>query len=201
MLGELLADPRREAGDDRVCLEVDALRLEHRSGLPEAAAHERECVVVGPGAVERLDELLFGSHPVAFGVDESAVHVPENGGGEACSHNAQVYGHGLLWRGPREPGAESGAPSVNQPAGFEGRRLLIVAFEGWNDAGEAATGAARLLAERLALVEIAAVDPELYFDYQFTRPTVAVGDDGVRRLEWPGAAILGPAGSTSSTTR
>ncbi len=81
---------------------------------------------------------------------------------------------------------------MNQPAGFEGRRLLIVAFEGWNDAGEAATGAARLLAERLALVEIAAVDPELYFDYQFTRPTVAVGDDGVRRLEWPGAAILGP---------
>ncbi|UOQ89250.1 PAC2 family protein [Agromyces endophyticus] len=81
-----------------------------------------------------------------------------------------------------------------QPAGFEGKRLLVVAFEGWNDAGEAATGAAKLLVERLGLVEIAAVDPELYFDYQFTRPTVVAGDDGVRRLEWPGAAVLGPSG-------
>jgi hypothetical protein len=83
---------------------------------------------------------------------------------------------------------------VNQPAGFEGGRLLVVAFEGWNDAGEAATGAAKLLVERLGLVEIAAVDPELYFDYQFTRPTVVLGDDGMRRLEWPGASILGPTG-------
>jgi hypothetical protein len=84
---------------------------------------------------------------------------------------------------------------VNQPAGFEGGRLLVVAFEGWNDAGEAATGAAKLLIDRLGLTEIAAVDPELYFDYQFTRPTVVIGDDGVRRLEWPGAAIFGPSGA------
>ena len=72
--------------------------------------------------------------------------------------------------------------------------MLVVAFEGWNDAGEAATGAAKLLVERLGLIEITAVDPELYFDYQFTRPTVVTSDDGVRRLEWPGAAVLGPGG-------
>ena len=82
---------------------------------------------------------------------------------------------------------------MNQAAGFEGGRLLVVAFEGWNDAGEAATGAAKLLSERLGLVEIAAVDPELYFDYQFTRPNIVQGDDGSRRIEWPGAALLGPA--------
>ncbi|MFC9558274.1 PAC2 family protein [Agromyces sp. NPDC056965] len=87
---------------------------------------------------------------------------------------------------------------MNQPAGFEGGRLLVVAFEGWNDAGEAATGAAKLLVERLGLVEIAAVDPELYFDYQFTRPTIVLGDDGGRRLEWPGAAIMGPGGLPAS---
>ncbi|KQZ08273.1 carboxylate--amine ligase [Agromyces sp. Root1464] len=87
---------------------------------------------------------------------------------------------------------------MNQPAGFEGGRLLVVAFEGWNDAGEAATGAAKLLVERLGLVEIAAVDPELYFDYQFTRPTIVLGDDGTRRLEWPGAAIMGPGGLPAS---
>ncbi|HEY9365603.1 MAG TPA: PAC2 family protein [Agromyces sp.] len=87
---------------------------------------------------------------------------------------------------------------MNQPAGFEGGRLLVVAFEGWNDAGEAATGAAKLLVERLGLVEIAAVDPELYFDYQFTRPTIVLGEDGTRRLEWPGAAIMGPGGLPAS---
>lgn len=87
---------------------------------------------------------------------------------------------------------------MNQPAGFEGGRLLVVAFEGWNDAGEAATGAAKLLVERLGLVEVAAVDPELYFDYQFTRPTIVLGDDGARRLEWPGAAIMGPGGLPAS---
>ncbi len=96
--------------------------------------------------------------------------------------------------GPDVPDPESGADRVQQPTGFEGGRLLVVAFEGWNDAGEAATGAARLLAERLGLVEIAAVDPELYFDYQFTRPTIESAPDGTRRLSWPGAAILGPSG-------
>ncbi len=68
-----------------------------------------------------------------------------------------------------------------------------MAFEGWNDAGEAASGAAQAVIDHLDLVEIGAVDPELYYDYQFTRPTVAMGDDGVRRLTWPGARLLGPA--------
>ncbi|WP_350349911.1 PAC2 family protein [Agromyces sp. G08B096] len=81
---------------------------------------------------------------------------------------------------------------MQQPTGFGSGRLLVVAFEGWNDAGEAASSAARLLAERLDLVEIMAIDPELYYDYQFNRPTVVTGDDGARRIEWPGAALLGP---------
>ncbi|MRG58428.1 PAC2 family protein [Agromyces sp. CFH 90414] len=81
---------------------------------------------------------------------------------------------------------------MQQPTGFGSGRLLVVAFEGWNDAGEAASGAARLLVDRLELVEITAVDPELYYDYQFNRPMVASGDDGRRRIEWPGAALMGP---------
>ncbi|GAB3126288.1 proteasome assembly chaperone family protein [Glaciibacter psychrotolerans] len=76
--------------------------------------------------------------------------------------------------------------------GFLGGRLLVVAFEGWNDAGEAATGAVRTLQELLALNEIAAVDPELYFDYQFNRPTISANDEGKREIEWPGAVMYGP---------
>lgn len=75
---------------------------------------------------------------------------------------------------------------------FLNGRLLVVAFEGWNDAGEAATGAVRTLQELLALTEIAHVDPELYFDYQFNRPTISTNDEGRREIEWPSAVMFGP---------
>ncbi|RNE59364.1 proteasome assembly chaperone family protein [Cryobacterium tepidiphilum] len=76
--------------------------------------------------------------------------------------------------------------------GFLGGRLLVVAFEGWNDAGEAATGAVRSLKQLLELSEMTRVDSELYFDYQFNRPVISTGEDGRRKIEWPGAALYGP---------
>lgn len=79
---------------------------------------------------------------------------------------------------------------------FSRGRVLVVAFEGWNDAGDAATGAVRLLREQLDLVPLASVDPEDYYDYQFTRPTIAVSEDGRRKLTWPGATLYGPAVDT-----
>ncbi|MDF1479938.1 PAC2 family protein [Leifsonia sp. H3M29-4] len=75
---------------------------------------------------------------------------------------------------------------------FADGRLLVVAFEGWNDAGEAASGAVRTLKEQLDVYPIAEVDPEDYFDYQFNRPSVAVDEEGNRRLVWPGVTIYGP---------
>jgi hypothetical protein len=71
-------------------------------------------------------------------------------------------------------------------------RLLVVAFEGWNDAGEAASGAVRTLKELLDLYPIAEIDAERYFDYQFNRPSVAHDDDGNRTLVWPSVVIYGP---------
>ena len=68
----------------------------------------------------------------------------------------------------------------------------MVAFEGWNDAGEAASGVVTTLKDELDVYPIAEVDPEDYFDYQFNRPTVAADDDGVRQLIWPGVTIYGP---------
>ncbi|CAN5133723.1 hypothetical protein BH09ACT6_BH09ACT6_19440 [soil metagenome] len=75
-------------------------------------------------------------------------------------------------------------------------RLMVVAFEGWNDAGEAATGAVRMLKDQLELVSLAEIDSEEYFDYQFNRPTSTFDDDGQRILVWPSASIYGPAAST-----
>ena len=75
---------------------------------------------------------------------------------------------------------------------FASGRLLVVAFEGWNDAGEAASGAVRALKELLDLYPIAEVDPEDYFDYQFNRPSVAADENGDRQIVWPGVNVYGP---------
>ena len=80
---------------------------------------------------------------------------------------------------------------------FASGRVLVVAFEGWNDAGEAATGAVKTLKDHLSLSPIAEVDPEDYFDYQFNRPTVAADDDGTRAIVWPSVTAYGPSTPTA----
>jgi proteasome assembly chaperone (PAC2) family protein len=62
---------------------------------------------------------------------------------------------------------------------------LICAFRGWNDGGEAATIAIRYLLERWHGRVFAHLDPEDFFDFQVSRPTVRL-DKGVSRvIEWP----------------
>jgi predicted ATP-grasp superfamily ATP-dependent carboligase len=67
--------------------------------------------------------------------------------------------------------------------------VLIAAFEGWNDAGEAATSAVRHLAEVWDAEVVAAFDPEDYYDFQVNRPRVSL-DEGRRALTWPTTRIL-----------
>ena len=75
---------------------------------------------------------------------------------------------------------------------FRGGSVLLVAFEGWNDAGEAASGAVRAVRDQLALVTRREVEPEDYFDYQFNRPEVSTNEDGERVLEWPSVTLSAP---------
>lgn len=77
---------------------------------------------------------------------------------------------------------------------FRSGRLLVVAFEGWNDAGEAASGAVRALKDVLDVEPIADIDPEDYYDFQLIRPHVEFDDEGRRRLHWPGVTLYGPVG-------
>ena len=63
--------------------------------------------------------------------------------------------------------------------------VMVAAFEGWNDAGDAATDAVEHLAEVWGAVEVAAVDPDDYNDFQVNRPTVALEDGTTRRITWP----------------
>lgn len=73
-----------------------------------------------------------------------------------------------------------------------GRKVLIAAFDGWNDAGEAASAAIALLREEGSYEPVFSVDPELYFDYQYTRPQMTTDADGARMLRWPEATLLRP---------
>lgn len=71
-------------------------------------------------------------------------------------------------------------------------RPLIIAFEGWNDAGDAASSATLALIDHYGLVPGPTVDSEQYYDYQLNRPTVETNLDGTRRLNWPTTTMYLP---------
>jgi hypothetical protein len=60
------------------------------------------------------------------------------------------------------------------------RPLLVAAFSGWNDAGDAATGAADWLIQQNDPLRIATIDPDEHIDYQSHRPQVELVD-GIAR--------------------
>jgi proteasome assembly chaperone (PAC2) family protein len=75
--------------------------------------------------------------------------------------------------------------------------VMVIAFAGWNDAGEAASGAASHLLGCWTDPEfdvvpelIAEVDPEEFYDFQVNRPTVYVDDSSIRNLTWPGTQVF-----------
>lgn len=74
---------------------------------------------------------------------------------------------------------------------FDGR-ILVVAFEGWNDAGEAASSCVRLLQEQLDVTPLASFDAENFYDYQQVRPTISFDAEGRRVLEWPSTVFYTP---------
>lgn len=73
-----------------------------------------------------------------------------------------------------------------------GQRIIIAAFDGWNDAGEAASGAIEALRASTEYDLVHSVDPELYFDYQYTRPSTRMDAEGRRQLKWPEAGLWRP---------
>lgn len=70
------------------------------------------------------------------------------------------------------------------------KRTLIVAFEGWNDAGDSASTAARFISEESEAKVISSVDPEEYYDFQYSRPQVQHDAAGDREIVWPGTDLL-----------
>lgn len=96
---------------------------------------------------------------------------------------------------------EHEADTAGTPQGATlGRRIIVAAFDGWNDAGEAATSAVNLLLSEGEYEPVVSVDPELYFDYQYTRPTVETDGEGRRGLRWPEATLHRPVGPRDGRT-
>lgn len=63
--------------------------------------------------------------------------------------------------------------------------VLLAAFEGWNDAGEAASDALKYLHELWGAKRVAAIEPDEYYDFQFTRPEIRLTSTGGRKIKWP----------------
>ncbi len=66
--------------------------------------------------------------------------------------------------------------------------VMLCAFEGWNDAGDAASGAVLHLEEVWGATQIAEIDPEDYYDFQVSRPEIVI-EDGKREVVWPTTRI------------
>lgn len=69
------------------------------------------------------------------------------------------------------------------------RTVLVAAFEGWNDAGGAASAVVKHLHDVWDAQQIAEIDPEDYHDFQVTRPEVSTTETGERVLSWPATRV------------
>jgi len=63
--------------------------------------------------------------------------------------------------------------------------VMVCAFRGWNDAGEAATAALSYIKGSFDAHEVARIDPEEFYDFTAVRPTVRLTEGSVRDIEWP----------------
>jgi proteasome assembly chaperone (PAC2) family protein len=63
--------------------------------------------------------------------------------------------------------------------------VLVCAFRGWNDAASSASAALTAVADSFEAEPLAEVDPEDFFDFQATRPTIVLSEGQTRRIDWP----------------
>src|SRR5215217_5847652 len=86
----------------------------------------------------------------------------------------------------------SDRPALRKP-------VMVCAFNGWNDAGEAASAAVSFIHASFDAEEVASIDPEEFFDFTAVRPTVRLIDGVTREIDWPfgrlsAAAVPGAEG-------
>lgn len=88
----------------------------------------------------------------------------------------------LIWEG--DP------PALRSP-------VLVAAFAGWNDAASAATTALEAVAASLDSEPVAQLDPEEFYDFQVSRPTVRMSEGETREIDWPQNSIFAARGTSA----
>jgi len=73
-------------------------------------------------------------------------------------------------------------PSLRRP-------VLVAAFGGWNDAGDAASAAVEFISARFEPREIAHIDPDEFLDFTSVRPMVKLSEGRTREIDWPATTI------------
>jgi proteasome assembly chaperone (PAC2) family protein len=69
------------------------------------------------------------------------------------------------------------------------RPVLVAAFGGWNDAGDAASAAVEFIRSRFEPTPVARIELEDYLDFTETRPTARLVDSRTREIDWPVTTI------------
>jgi predicted ATP-grasp superfamily ATP-dependent carboligase len=67
---------------------------------------------------------------------------------------------------------------------------MVCAFEGWNDAGDAASSAVSFLASALQARRFARIDSEEFYDFQANRPCVRFNERNKREIAWPTVEVF-----------
>src|ERR671915_76772 len=81
--------------------------------------------------------------------------------------------HDVIW---------SGRPKLRKP-------VMVCAFKGWNDAGEAASAAVAFIRESFEGEDVASIAPEEFYDSTAVRPTVRLTEGRTREIDWPTATV------------
>lgn len=69
------------------------------------------------------------------------------------------------------------------------RPVVVAAFTGWNDAGDAASTALRTMIESWGAVPLAEIDPEVFTDFATVRPQVRLDAERHRSIVWPTVGV------------
>jgi predicted ATP-grasp superfamily ATP-dependent carboligase len=67
---------------------------------------------------------------------------------------------------------------------------MICAFQGWNDAGDAASSAVAFLASALEAKRFARIDSQEFYDFQANRPRIQLGEGGAAEIVWPTVEVF-----------
>ena len=67
---------------------------------------------------------------------------------------------------------------------------MVCAFQGWNDAGDAASSAVSFLASTLHASRFAQIDSEEFYDFQANRPNIQLTDGQTREIVWPTVEVF-----------